>query len=517
MPAGHYFDKDPAVPSRPRPVELVLPGLSISLKADRGVFSAAHVDPGTLALLRGAPAPPPAGHLLDLGCGYGPIAVALALRATAATVWAVDVNSRALTLAHENAIAVGLTNVVVARPEDVPTGLRFDAIYSNPPGRIGKPALRELLLQWLARLASGGTGHLVVHRHLGADTLAAWLEEQGFATERRLAEGGYRLLRIAPRRLPPRGPSRWVVGCAAERNSCDHVLALNLAEARAAEDRQLPCVALHRVGVSALVRPAKEVLVEVPVWRGRRFAAYLDWLVRARLSVPGETDVTWIVDRRRGRRVVADLRDEGWELEAPRRLDATTVALRGDPPAPATRPEPSQFVEEFGDTPLTFRADWGVFSASGIDDGTKLLAEVAARHAPVDRLLDVGTGYGALAIMLVRSGVARAAFGTDVDAIALLLAETNARANGVVLSAQLDDEPSRHDGPSLVVCNFPTHLATQESVRLLADLVRLAGSADVLFIVHASLEERFRARCALLDAGARTLARSAHAVLQVTR
>ena len=194
---SHYFDDDPGAPSAPRSVALVLPDLAVQLTTDTGVFGRSVVDPGTRLLLLEGPPIPPEGHLLDLGCGYGPIAVALATRAPAATVWAVDVNRRALDLTAANAAATGCTNVRVALPDDVPDDVRFAAIRSNPPIRIGKVALHDLLSRWLARLAPGGDAVLVVHKHLGADSLAAWLDRAGHPTERLVSRMGYRLLSVS--------------------------------------------------------------------------------------------------------------------------------------------------------------------------------------------------------------------------------------------------------------------------------------------------------------------------------
>lgn len=178
-------------------VRLVLPDIpAISLSTDRGVFSADGVDAGTVVLLRTVP-PPPEGDLLDLGCGYGPIAIALALRQPAATVWALDVNERARALAAENAEASGLTNVRVVSPEDVPAELRFAAVYSNPPIRIGKPALHDLLTAWLERLRPGASGWLVVHKNLGSDSLADWLGANGLRATRVTSRRGYRVLEVS--------------------------------------------------------------------------------------------------------------------------------------------------------------------------------------------------------------------------------------------------------------------------------------------------------------------------------
>jgi 16S rRNA (guanine1207-N2)-methyltransferase len=196
MADGQYFDAEPAVASHPSEVELALPDGSARLGTDRGVFSAARVDPGTMVLLRRSPSPPPAGDLLDLGCGYGPIALTLARRAPGAVVWAVDVNHRALDLVRENAAALGLDNVRAVTPDAVPADIVLAGLWSNPPIRIGKAALHELLLTWLPRLAPGASAWLVVHKHLGSDSLAGWLTAEGYPAVRRSSRQGYRLLEV---------------------------------------------------------------------------------------------------------------------------------------------------------------------------------------------------------------------------------------------------------------------------------------------------------------------------------
>lgn len=196
MSSGQYFEADPVVTSRLGLVELRLPDRTVSLSVDRGVFSAGRVDPGTVALLRASPAPPPEGDLVDLGCGYGPIACTLARRSPAASVWAVDVNRRALALTEANAKALGLANVRAVLPAEVPAGLRFAGLWSNPPIRIGKAALHDLLGVWLARLDDDARAWLVVHRHLGADSLAAWMGAGGYHVRRAGSKQGYRILDV---------------------------------------------------------------------------------------------------------------------------------------------------------------------------------------------------------------------------------------------------------------------------------------------------------------------------------
>lgn len=196
---SHYFDAHPGTESARRSIPLVLPDLRLTLLTDRGVFAGGAVDPGTKLLLVEGPPPVPGDRVLvDVGAGYGPIACTLAQRNPDATVWAVEVNGRARGLCRDNARQAGLDNVEVVAPDDIPADLVVDRVWSNPPIRIGKQALHRLLLGHLARLAPAGSGHLVVQKHLGADSLQRWLVEQGHPTVRRVSRRGYRLLDVAP-------------------------------------------------------------------------------------------------------------------------------------------------------------------------------------------------------------------------------------------------------------------------------------------------------------------------------
>jgi 16S rRNA (guanine1207-N2)-methyltransferase len=195
---SHYFDERPGAESDRAAIDVVLPGAAFTMLTDRGVFSHGHLDSGTALLLREAPTPAPEGDLLDLGCGSGAIALTLAIRSPAATVWAVDINERARQLTTENAARNALGNVAVSPPDRVPGDVRFRTIWSNPPIRIGKQALHELLLDWLGRLSADGEAILVVQKHLGADSLQRWLGDHGYATERIASRAGFRLLRITP-------------------------------------------------------------------------------------------------------------------------------------------------------------------------------------------------------------------------------------------------------------------------------------------------------------------------------
>lgn len=204
FPAGtfchvsHYFDDDPEVASNRRQIALHLADMSFDLDVDRGVFSGTKIDDGTRVLLVEAAQPGHAKTILDVGCGYGPIACAVATRAPDAAVWAVDVNARARDLCADNASRLGL-NVTVAAPQAVPEDLRFDLIVSNPPIRIGKKNLHALLELWLDRLTPEGHAELVVQKNLGSDSLHRWLNENGWATTRLTSRSGYRVLIVKAR------------------------------------------------------------------------------------------------------------------------------------------------------------------------------------------------------------------------------------------------------------------------------------------------------------------------------
>ena len=199
MTTEHYFTRRPAGEAELRPLEVRLAGRMRRLTTAGGVFSPGRLDAGTAVLLEHVPAPPATGDLLDLGCGWGPIALQTALASPAATVWAVDVNERALDLVRRNAEALGTPNVRAVRPEEVPEEVRFAQILSNPPIRVGKAVLHGMLADWVPRLAPDATAWLVVQKNLGSDSLQRWLVDElgdGFSVERSTSVKGYRVLRV---------------------------------------------------------------------------------------------------------------------------------------------------------------------------------------------------------------------------------------------------------------------------------------------------------------------------------
>lgn len=196
----HYFTAKPASAEELRTIRVRLAGREVEVEVASGVFSPGGVDKGTRVLLQEVPAPPQEGNLLDLGCGWGPIALTMALQAPAATVWAVDVNERAIDLVRRTAARLGLTNVQAATPDMVPAGTTFAAIWSNPPIRVGKLALHTMLERWLPQLEDDAEAWLVVQKNLGSDSLARWITETlDLPVERKTSSKGFRVLRVAQR------------------------------------------------------------------------------------------------------------------------------------------------------------------------------------------------------------------------------------------------------------------------------------------------------------------------------
>jgi len=194
----HYFSETPAGEYRAREIEVDLAGAPRTVTTAGGVFSPEHLDRGTAVLLRALDdAGEGSGPILDIGCGWGPIALDAALRAPERAVWAIDVNERSRELTLQNAARLGLANVRVAAPDEVPQELRFAEIRSNPPIRVGKDALHGILRQWLPRLAEGGAAHLVVAKHLGADSLQRWIgaEFPELDVDRAARDKGFHVIR----------------------------------------------------------------------------------------------------------------------------------------------------------------------------------------------------------------------------------------------------------------------------------------------------------------------------------
>ncbi|MEY4276530.1 MAG: hypothetical protein RIS26_993 [Actinomycetota bacterium] len=198
MSNEHYFSSEPQGEFKPRQIEVMLAGRKVQAFTAGSVFSPDHVDTGTKVLLENLDYAPEEGDVLDIGCGWGPISLALAIANPNLTVWAMDVNERALELTRRNAAALGLTNIKTVTAAEIPTDLQFTGIWSNPPIRVGKEVLHGLLKTWIPRLVVGGDAFLVVQKNLGSDSLLKWLQENfdGYDSSRLETSKQFRVLQV---------------------------------------------------------------------------------------------------------------------------------------------------------------------------------------------------------------------------------------------------------------------------------------------------------------------------------
>ena len=197
--ASHYFDETPDAEYKTKTIAVTLAGREVAVTTAGAVFSPDHVDTGTKVLLEHLDEAPAGGDILDIGCGWGPIALSLALERPKATIWAIDVNERARALTEQNATSLGLTNIRVCHPDEIPADLAFSGIWSNPPIRVGKDVLHGILQTWLPRLEPGAKAYLVVQKNLGADSLQRWIAASisGIKIERADSAKTFRVLKAA--------------------------------------------------------------------------------------------------------------------------------------------------------------------------------------------------------------------------------------------------------------------------------------------------------------------------------
>lgn len=198
MPQQHYFSEQPLTDAKTHEVEFEVEGKVFQLTAASGTFSSTRLDAGTKVLLKESAHFPGAGTILDIGCGWGPISLAIAQLRPNTQVLGLDVNSRSLELATKNANRMGLQNFKAVRVEELPEGLKLDGIWSNPPIRVGKAVLHELMQTWIPRLRVGGSAMLVVQKQLGAESFQKWLADSfsDFQVSRHSIDKGYRVIRV---------------------------------------------------------------------------------------------------------------------------------------------------------------------------------------------------------------------------------------------------------------------------------------------------------------------------------
>jgi 16S rRNA G1207 methylase RsmC len=304
---------------------------------------------------------------------------------------------------------------------------------------------------------------------------------------------------------------RWLIG-EAPSDPGDAVLATTLEEHRRAQETGAVVIPFHEA-LGAALPGAREVIVRVPSRRGYSFVHLLEWWVCSALAA-SSAKVTWLARRKEGAGGVERiLAGRGWTIDRSR--EGAWMRMTGSPPAPGSRPEPGTFTDELGGSRITFAADWGVFSQEHVDPGTQMLFEAAAGETSDGPVVDVGCGYGPIAVGLTAAGKAPRALASEVDSVALWLTARNAASAGSDVALVFDDEPPDAEG-ALYVCNFPTHIEREPGERLLSALARRGRSSIVLIGCHASLGDRYRRRFETEGVACEVVAEDSHSVLTVS-
>ncbi len=175
---SHYFQDDPSLKSNIRNIAFDIDGHNIELLTDNGVFSKSRIDEGSLAFLKVLVPLRLSGEILDLGCGYGPIGLTIAITSSAARVTLADINTRALALCRRNATKLGLDQRVTILQSDIYEKIEgpYDSIVVNPPIRAGKKVTYSMYEGAFQRLIDGGSLYIVIRKNQGGPTASKYIE-----------------------------------------------------------------------------------------------------------------------------------------------------------------------------------------------------------------------------------------------------------------------------------------------------------------------------------------------------
>lgn len=193
---NHYYSKNPTVEHEEKNWNFELLGNDFSFVTDNGVFSKNTVDYGSRVLLAALSNTSFTGKVLDVGCGYGPIGLALAKKNPEAHFDLVDVNELALELAKKNVAQNQVANVSIYE-SNAYTNVKaddYEAIVTNPPIRAGKQVVHDILANAYDHLKVGGTLTAVLQKKQGAPSAKKKMTEVFGNCEVILKDKGYFIL-----------------------------------------------------------------------------------------------------------------------------------------------------------------------------------------------------------------------------------------------------------------------------------------------------------------------------------
>ena len=175
---SHYFQDDPTLASKERRLSLDIDGKHLEFLSDNGVFSKDKIDEGTIIFLKVLVPLRLSGKILDLGCGYGPIGLTIAITSPDARVDLADINPRAVALCDKNARILGLSQRVTCLQSDIYEKIEgpYDSIVVNPPIRAGKIVTYAMYEGAKQNLIDGGSLFIVIRKAQGAESAARYIE-----------------------------------------------------------------------------------------------------------------------------------------------------------------------------------------------------------------------------------------------------------------------------------------------------------------------------------------------------
>ena len=187
-----YYTREPASESRPVSCAFEYRGHALRFTTDAGVFSRGELDPGSRLLLDALPVL--RGDVLDLGCGWGPVGIAVAAANPEARVTLVDVNLRALRLSEENARQNQVRVTCLESDGFGALSGSFDAVITNPPIRAGKQVIYGMFADARKHLRPGGSLYLVIRKQQGAESCLRYLQTLFPRVEKLRRSAGYWVL-----------------------------------------------------------------------------------------------------------------------------------------------------------------------------------------------------------------------------------------------------------------------------------------------------------------------------------
>ena len=195
MPNDHYYTSAPTSAHKTAWVDMTYRGHALRFETDSGVFSRTELDRGTEVLLDSLPENVH-GAVLDMGCGWGVIGVAVGKTWPQTQITMADINQRACELSRKNAQANGVqAEVWESDGYEKVLGHTYDLILQNPPIRAGKAVIYQMFAHAAQCLKEQGELWLVIRKQQGAPSAITYLKTLFESVETVEKKSGFWIIR----------------------------------------------------------------------------------------------------------------------------------------------------------------------------------------------------------------------------------------------------------------------------------------------------------------------------------